>query len=150
MALAPPRSLHERRHDALKRLESDIDLWVSTAGQDGVPYLVPLSFLWTDGIFLVATPPTSPTARNLTASGRVRLSLGPTRDVVLVEGTARPLTTDELGTRGDAYAERTGWDPRTDRTAYQFFQIEPQRIQAWREVNELKGRDLMRDGVWLD
>jgi hypothetical protein len=26
---------------------------------------------------------------------------------------------------------------------------DPRRIQAWREVNELPGRELMRDGHWL-
>ncbi|MFI1681824.1 pyridoxamine 5'-phosphate oxidase family protein [Streptomyces sp. NPDC020607] len=150
MAINPPRSLPERRHDVLTRLKDDVDLWVSTADAGGVPYLVPLSFLWIDETFLIATPPTAPTARNLTAGGNVRLALGATRDVVLVEGVARPLTTAELGTMGDAYAAHTGWDPRAEGTDYQYFRIEPRRIQAWREVNELKGRDIMRDGVWLD
>ena len=30
-----------------------------------------------------------------------------------------------------------------------FFRIVPDRIQAWREVNELTGRTLMRGGAWL-
>jgi hypothetical protein len=34
-------------------------------------------------------------------------------------------------------------------TAYRWFRISPRRIQAWREVNELPGRELMRDGRWL-
>ena len=28
--------------------------------------------------------------------------------------------------------------------------LRPERIQAWRESNELAGRLLMRDGAWLD
>jgi hypothetical protein len=32
---------------------------------------------------------------------------------------------------------------------YRWFRISPGRIQAWREVNELPGRELMRDGRWL-
>jgi hypothetical protein len=27
--------------------------------------------------------------------------------------------------------------------------LRPQRIQAWREVNELRGRTVMRSGEWL-
>ena len=46
----------------------------------------------------LATRDTNPTGRNLIASGRVRLSFGHTRDVVLVHGTARMLTRDELPT----------------------------------------------------
>ena len=34
-------------------------------------------------------------------------------------------------------------------TLYRWFRISPCRIQAWREVNELPERELMRDGRWL-
>jgi len=30
-----------------------------------------------------------------------------------------------------------------------WYRISPRRIQAWREVNEMPDRDLMRDGRWL-
>ncbi len=44
-----PRTSEQRKHDALSRLEHDIDAWVSTAdAESGTPYLVPLSFLWTE------------------------------------------------------------------------------------------------------
>ncbi len=33
-------------------------------------------------------------------------------------------------------------------TSYLYFHIRPQRVQAWREVNELPGRELMRNGHW--
>jgi hypothetical protein len=33
---------------------------------------------------------------------------------------------------------------------YVYFQITPHRILAWRESNELGGRQLMRGGEWLD
>jgi hypothetical protein len=44
---------------------------------------------------------------------------------------------------------RTGFGPRVLATPYRWFRISPRRIQAWREVNELPGRELMRDGRWL-
>jgi hypothetical protein len=44
---------------------------------------------------------------------------------------------------------RTGFDPRVLATPYRWFRISPRRIQAWREVNELPDRELMRDGRWL-
>ena len=46
-------------------------------------------------------------------------------------------------------AARTGFDPRALATPYRWFRISPRRIQAWREVNELPDRELMRDGRWL-
>ena len=39
--------------------------------------------------------------------------------------------------------------PRAEAAAYRWFRIFPRRIQAWREVNELPDRELMRDGRWL-
>ena len=44
--MAPPRDRPQRLIDALARLESDLDVWVATAGSDGTPYLVPLSLDW--------------------------------------------------------------------------------------------------------
>ncbi|MEU8803815.1 hypothetical protein [Spirillospora sp. NPDC048819] len=40
-------------------------------------------------------------------------------------------------------------DPRESTTPYHWFRITPRRVQAWREVNELAGRELMREGRWL-
>jgi hypothetical protein len=49
----------------------------------------------------------------------------------------------------DAFAAKHSWDPRKESGDYAYFRIVPDRVQAWREVNELPGRTLMRDGVWL-
>ncbi len=145
-----PRGLEQRLRDTRARLEDDVDLWVATAGSPGGVHLIPLSFLWDGAAFLVSTPRASVTGRNLVADGRVRLSLGSTRDVVIVEGTAEPVDIADLGPEaGDAFTTKTGFDPRALDEPYQYFLIRPQRIQAWREANELKGRVLMRDGRWL-
>lgn len=142
----PARTPARRRQDTLRRLEQDVDAWVATAGAGG-PHLIPLSYLWDGSTLLVATPATSPTGRNLLANGAVRVGIGPTRDVVLVHGTARPVG-DLDAEVGDRFAARTGFDPR-ELTGYEYFRVHPERVQAWREVNELPGRDLMRDGRWL-
>ena len=135
---AAPRDPARRRDDTLARLASDVDVWVATARGD-VPHLIPLSFLWDGARLLLATPDSSVTARNLRATGRARLSLGTTRDVVVIEGTADSLPVAAVpAATADAFAARMV-----------FIWITPRRIQAWREENELAGRELMRDGVWL-
>ena len=147
----PPRTRRQRKQDALRRLERDTDAWVATADAgSGTPYLVPLSFLWDGESLLVATPSASPTSRNLQATGKLRLGIGPTRDLVLIQATVQASVAageipDEVG---DAFAAKTGFDPR-QLTGYLYFRIHPQRLQAWREANELPGRDLMRDGQWV-
>jgi hypothetical protein len=147
---ATPRSRAERRRDTEHRLAHDVDVWVASASADGAPYLVPLSFVWDGEALLLATPADSPTGRNLAATRTVRLALGPTRDVCVIEGEVKVLEIGALPReRGDRFAERTGFDPRTLATPYRWFRITPRRVQAWREENELTGRDLMRDGRWL-
>ena len=147
---ADPRSPIWRRRDTERRLAHDVDVWVASASADGVPYLVPLSFDWDGNALLVATPTDSPTGRNLAATRTVRVALGHTRDVYLIDGDVEVLEIDALSQqRGDGFAVRSGFDPRTLATPYRWFRISPRRIQAWREVNELPGRELMRDGRWL-
>jgi hypothetical protein len=145
----PARDPKQRLQDTLNRLEHDVDCWVASAGpSSGIPYLVPLSFLWDGASLLIATASSTPTSRNMQETGRVRLGIGPTRDVIIVEGSVRVVAdgevTDEVG---EAFAAKTGFDPR-DFAGYAYFRIQPDRIQAWREANELKGRDLMLNGSW--
>ncbi|MFC4856368.1 pyridoxamine 5'-phosphate oxidase family protein [Actinophytocola glycyrrhizae] len=139
------RTRDQRRADTLRRLENDVDAWVATASGD-VPYLVPLSFHWDGEALYLSTLETNPTARNLAANGRVRLSLGETRDVVLVEGTATEVAPSPSVVT--AFAARTGFDP-SRLARYPYFRVVPTVIQAWREVNEIKDRDVMRDGEWI-
>jgi len=122
---------------------------VATASPDGAPYLVPLSFDWDGEALLVATPTDSPTGQNLAATRAVRLALGHTRDVSMIEGDVEVVELDGLPReRGDRFVARTGFDPRV-LASYRWFHISPRRIQAWREDNEMPDRELMRDGRWL-
>jgi Pyridoxamine 5'-phosphate oxidase len=148
----PPRTKPQRRQDTIDRLETDVDVWVATADPEtGIPHLIPLSYLW-DGMHLIlSTPDRSPTARNLRATGRARLGLGPTRDLTLIEGQVAGVipAAEAPASLADAFAARTGFDPRRQSEDHPYILIAPQRIQAWREANELTGRQLMREGQWL-
>ena len=146
---APPRPRSQRRRDTERRLTHDVDLWVASASADGAPHLIPLSFDWDGTAILLSTPRDSPTGRNLATSRSARLGLGETRDVTLIEGDVEVLAIDALPAElGDRFAARTGFDPRALQTPYCWFRITPRRILAWREVNELAERELMREGRW--
>jgi hypothetical protein len=144
--MEPPRSLQQRKQDTMGRLESDVDAWIASADTEGDAYLVPLAVLW-DGVgLIVSTPRSSVTGRNLSRGGRVRVGIGQLRDVTMIDGTAEPVQDERTK---DAFAAKHVWDPRKEATDYAYFRIVPDRVQAWREVNELSGRTLMRDGDWL-
>jgi hypothetical protein len=116
----PARTAARRKADTLARLERDIDTWVATADPDtAIPRLVPLSFLWDGSAVVISTPIGSPTGRNLLAGGTVRLGIGPTRDVILIDGTATAIPAAEIATaEGDAFAARTEFDPREEPEPY--------------------------------
>ena len=149
--MAPePRDTVTRKADTLAMLATPaIDVWVATASSAGAPYLVPVSLAWVDERAVIAVDGSSATARNLTASGSARLAVGPTRDVVMIdaalEQTVDVAADDALGA---AYVAQADWDPRRS-GGYVFLVLRPVRVQAWREVNEIAGRTLMRDGTWL-
>jgi hypothetical protein len=52
--------------------------------------------------------------------------------------------------RAHARSGAAGFDPREEAQTFAYFRLTPERIQAWREANELSGRELMQNGAWLD
>jgi hypothetical protein len=147
MANPGPRTRDERRADTQRRLATDVDCWIASADAAGNAYLVPLSYYWTGSELVLATLRNSTTAQNLLRAGRARVGVGPTRDVVLVDGTIAE-GVDEA--TADAHTSHTGFDARTEPEDYVYLRLVPLEIRAWREANELRGRLLMRGGRWLD
>jgi hypothetical protein len=130
-----------------------IDGWVASAdvvGGAAHAHLVPLSLAWIDDAVVIAIDPDSRTARSLRAHRAARVGLGPTRDVVMIDVVLDRVlpVADASMTLADAYAAQADWDPRTA-PGYAYFVLRPDRIQAWRESNELGGRTIMRDGRWV-
>ena len=148
--MAEARDRETRKADTLAMLATQaIDVWVATASAAGAPYLVPVSLAWVDERAVIAVEGSSVTARNLTASGEARLAIGPTRDVVMIDAVldkAVDVAADDA--LGAAYVAQADWDPRRS-PGYVIFVLRPVRVQAWREVDEIPGRTLMRDGSWL-
>ncbi|WP_406411661.1 pyridoxamine 5'-phosphate oxidase family protein [Streptomyces halstedii] len=145
------RRTAERKRDVLERLVSERDVWVATAHPDHGPHQVPLWFLWDGEAVWMCTGATSVTARNVRAEPRVRLSLPDTFDVVLLQGEAEWFPDQEVP-RGaaEAFAAKFGWDPRVEEGPFLYVRVVPSTVRAWRGEPELRGRVVMRDGVWLD
>jgi hypothetical protein len=147
-----PRSLEQRIADARVILSAvHTDVWVASASADGQAHLVPLSFAW-DGVdVFLAMEADAVTTRNVLRGGRARLGFGRTRDVVmvdaaLVESLAVLEASDDVA---DAYALQADWDPRVGGTQVVYVRLRPERIQVWRESDEIAGRTVMRNGAWV-
>jgi hypothetical protein len=142
----------QRKADTLEKLAAPTaDVWVATASDDGHAHLVPLSLGWDGDRIVLATERRSATARNLARSGRARLAVGPERDVVMIDAVLVSLidVADAPAVLAESFAAQADWDPRDAPEGYAYAVLAPERIQAWREANELPGRTLMRHGRWL-
>jgi hypothetical protein len=141
------RSGPDRKADVLAKLSAPVaDAWVAT----GDAYLVPLTLAWFGERIWLATSVKSRTARNLSETGRTRIALGDTRDVVLIDAVLdETIPVAESGAAGEAYAEQNDWDPRKAGSGFAFFALRPDQIRAWRNESEIPGSLVMRDGAWL-
>lgn len=150
MTHSDPRPPAVRKADVLAALSAPIrDVWVATAAADA-PYLVPLTLAWVRDQIVLATSGKSRTAVNLAAHGTARLALGTTRDVVMIDATlvgAFPVA-EAPAWVADGYADSADWDPRQGGGTNVYLLLRPDRIQAWREENEIADRTLMRNGTW--
>ena len=152
MAQAPARTAQQRKVDSLAKLAAAAaDVWVATASPAGEAHLVPLSLCWDDGRIVLATARSTRTFVNLEAAGRARLAVGPERDVVMLDAVLVSVLDVGDAPHGlaDAYAAQADWDPRDAGDGYVYVVLVPERIQAWREADEIDGRTLMRGGRWL-
>lgn len=128
------------RIDGLLRRETTV--WLSTAGADGTPNLVPIWFSWDGERLFVASKPDARKVRNLRANPRLMIALGEPDedfDVGLVECEAElpQASTAELLPEGhlEKYAGRMraiGLDAGTYvRTYSQPILIRPSRFLPW-------------------
>lgn len=150
--MADPRSASQRKLDVVAMLRRrELDGWVASADSAGVAHLVPLSIAWDGECILVAAEPSATTTRNIQGSGRARVALGETRDVLMIDAVldaaAPAVVVDDEQIR--CYIAQAGWDPRNAGVEFMMLRLRPLRIQAWRDVDEIGDRTLMRSGDWL-
>lgn len=145
-----PRPLRERRAAAVEHLRSNDNLWFATASDGRGPHLIPVSYGWDGTRLTTATFESSRTLKNVRAQPKVRVAVGSTGDVLIVDATAAIVpVTDIDPAAADGYAQAAGNDPRSV-PGFTYIQLEPERMLVWRGPREFAGRTVMRHGVWLD
>lgn len=76
---------------AIRHLEDEQVVWLTTVTADGVPQPSPVWFLWDGETILIYSQPNTPKLRNVTANANVTLNFNSTEhggDVVILTGKA--------------------------------------------------------------
>ncbi|MEU6381997.1 pyridoxamine 5'-phosphate oxidase family protein [Streptomyces bauhiniae] len=144
-----PRDSAERIRDTLTRLDTERDLWLATSHPTHGPHQIPLWFAWDGTALWMCTSAASAVARNLREDPRARLSLPDTADVVLLQGEAHLYPAADAPPEATTFTTKFAWNPNTEASPYVYLRIQPQTVRAWRGVPELRGRVVMRGGVWV-
>ena len=144
----PPRTIAQRCADVRERLAAEHHLWIATGDGDRGAHLIPLAYAWDGTRLTVATRERNKTVRNVVRSGRARVALGSPTDVVVIDATVTRSDADPHDPALDATFSRLPLDPRRV-PGVVCLHLRPVRIQAWRNLPEIAGRTIMRDGRWL-
>ena len=148
---AVARTTEQRVRDSLARLEASGDAWLATSGPAG-PHLVPLSLAWdsASGELIFCNEQESVTARNIEVEPAARVGLGPTRDVLMIDGTARTtgLVQDDA-TSTAIFREKIGEDRMGPATRERRVDLHPSHTLPDASLAR-RGRDRgpNRDGQW--
>jgi len=146
------RSTAQRAAAVRATLEKQTDRWLATADGKGRPHLIAVSCWWNGGRLTIATVRRSRTADNLASTRLARIGIGSPDDVIMIDASVMGSegVKEASPEVGDGFAVAVGWDPREISDEWSFFHLRPSRIQAYKGYDEIPGRDVMRDGKWLD
>jgi len=105
-----------------RRLETELIIWLATAGADGRPLVVPVWFLWEAKSFLIYSLP-GLKVQNIGRNPKVELHLNSTPDgddIVRIDGTARVVKRQPPAFRVPKYVRKYasliksyGWTPES-------------------------------------
>ena len=145
------RTTEQRIADTVALLAGNPRGWLATAGAGSGPRVIAVSACWRQGALLIATRADSPTARNLSATATATLAFGTPDDATLVEAVLagrRPAGPDS-GEFGTAFTSAMGWDPADEPGSWDYFLLNPRRIQTYRGYGDRAGSTIMREGRWV-
>ena len=109
--------------------------WVCTTRADGRPHAIPVWAVWVDGVLLFSSDPTSTKGRNIAARPDVVVHLESGDEVVILEGRADPMDRARMSAFVEAYDAKYGYRVDTDNADFGLYQLEPERVLAWRETD---------------
>ncbi len=129
---------------AEERLVASRNLWVVSASAGGRPHAMPVWGVWVpeDATFVFSCSPNARKVRNFVENPQVTVAVDSTVEVVVVEGTVRPVTAASVDVALDRYVEKY-WETEQERidgkgfvTSHDVWEVTPERAFGLIETEE--------------
>ncbi|MDQ4075702.1 MAG: pyridoxamine 5'-phosphate oxidase family protein [Chloroflexota bacterium] len=113
-----------------QRFHAAPDVWLATVKPESSAHLVPIWAVLVEDVVYMATEPHSQKVRNILAHPRAALALPDTREVLVLEGTAKVL--EGSGPPGvlERFQEKYDWR-FTPGNSWVLVQFTPDKILGW-------------------
>jgi Pyridoxamine 5'-phosphate oxidase len=118
-----------------EQLSASRSYWVCTTRDDGRPHAMPVWGVWQADRLMFSTDPTSLKARNFAARPDVVVHLESGDEVVVVEGRVAPMDVELIAAFCEACEVKYSNRPDPDNEAHGLYQLDPDRVLAWRETD---------------
>jgi hypothetical protein len=125
-------------HWATVRLTEARNYWIATTRPDGQPHCRPVWGIWLEGAFYFSTG--SLAAENLAANPAITVHLESGSEVVILEGSAEPVSDATLVERVvGLYKRKYQWDTDPNDQSGPFYAVRPQVAFGW--LSDASGLD---------
>ena len=144
------RDVATRKKDVMERLLRSGRFWLGTADKTGKPHVIAVFAWWHSDALVISTLTGSRTARNMERNPRVTLATGPFDDAIIIHAQMiESRAVDDAPDMAHGFNAALGGEPSQIGEGWTFFRLRPTKIQAFRDFDELEGRDVMIDSRWL-
>jgi hypothetical protein len=150
MTSTPLRDVATRKKDVLETLAKNGRFWLGTADPTGKPHVIAVSAWWESEEFVVATLGSSRTARNIEMNPRVTMATGAFNDAIVIHAQMiESRAVEDSPDLAKGFKAVMGWEPGEVGPGWIFLRLRPTKIQAFRDYEEIEGRDVMLRSRWL-
>ena len=126
------------------RLGREHTIWIATVRYNGRPHLVPVWYVWLDGLIYLATGSDTQKFLNLTYNQDVALALPDTASTIILEGEAHVADWNTVNKVADYFFHKYEWDFRyDDSTEWRLVEVTPRKILSWGDGYDAEGTRIL-------
>ena len=150
MTSTPLRDVATRKKDVLETLAKNGRFWLGSADPAGRPHVIAVSAWWESDALVIATLGSNRTARNIEMNPRVTLATGAFNDAIIIHAQMiESRAVEDSQDIAQGFKKAMGWEPSEVGSGWVFLRLRPTKIQAFRDFEEIEGRDVMIRSRWL-